>query len=59
MRIPSSGNSDMTSEGLGELFEGDSADTCTGPHRREWKLSKLPDESEVAWPFIHGSSFGL
>ena len=22
--------SDMTSEGLGELFEGDSADTCAG-----------------------------
>ena len=22
--------SDMTSEGLGEMFEGDSADTCTG-----------------------------
>ena len=43
--------SDMTSEGLGEMFEGDSADMCAGkfplmsmggqaegPHRRELKL---------------------
>ena len=35
---------DMTSEGLGEMFEGDSADTCTG----KFPLTSLGSERRVS-----------
>ena len=31
----------MTSEGLGEMFEGDSADTCSGKFLLVWKIPAL------------------
>ena len=54
----------MTSVGLGEMFEGDSADMCAGKFRRERKLppfyhSKNTEKSNDKFTSLHKHMFSF